>query len=171
MPLSEQGIAANRYMNIPRTLVFLIRENHILLIRGAPTKRLWAGKYNGVGGHIEPGEDVYSAATREVIEEAGISTIILRLSGIISIDTKQNPGILIFVFVGQTESTRTFTSSEGLLEWISLDKYKELPLVEDLPELIPHILQAYNTRSICYGKYFYSSDGSLRTSFFDPDND
>ena len=33
-----------------------------------------AGKYNGIGGHIEPGETTYEAITREFDEEAGVWT-------------------------------------------------------------------------------------------------
>jgi len=55
---------------VPRTLIFLERNGHVLLIRGGPDK-WFAGRYNGLGGHVEPGEDVYTAALREVQEEAG----------------------------------------------------------------------------------------------------
>ncbi|MDP3183744.1 MAG: NUDIX domain-containing protein, partial [Anaerolineales bacterium] len=66
MPASEQGVSRDRYMLIPRTLIFLRRGDSVLLIKGAPHKRLWANKYNGVGGHLERGEDVLSAARREL---------------------------------------------------------------------------------------------------------
>ena len=65
MPASEQGVDFSRYMLIPRVLIFLRRGNSVLLLKGAPTKRLWAGKYNGVGGHVEAGEGILSAAQRK----------------------------------------------------------------------------------------------------------
>jgi len=55
MPVSEQGLDLSRYMLIPRVLVFVKRGTSVLLIKGAATKRIWANKYNGVGGHVEPG--------------------------------------------------------------------------------------------------------------------
>lgn len=64
MPSSDQGINRERYMLIPRMLIFLRRGESVLLLKGAPTKRLWAGKYNGVGGHVERGEDILSAARK-----------------------------------------------------------------------------------------------------------
>ena len=73
MPASDQGIRRDRYMLIPRTLIFLRRGESVLLIRGAPNKPLWANKYNGVGGHIERGEDALSAARRELREETGLT--------------------------------------------------------------------------------------------------
>jgi 8-oxo-dGTP diphosphatase len=55
------------------TLCFLVRGNppgEILL--GFKKAGFGAGKYNGFGGKVEPGETVKSAAVREVEEEVGI---------------------------------------------------------------------------------------------------
>ena len=46
MPQSDQGITKDRYTVIPRTAIFLWRGDFVLLLKGAPTKRLWANKYN-----------------------------------------------------------------------------------------------------------------------------
>ena len=66
MSQSDQGVAHNRYTVILRTAIFLRRGDSYLLLKGAPTKRLWANKYNGLGGHVENGEDVLSAAKWEL---------------------------------------------------------------------------------------------------------
>lgn len=59
-------------MKIQRcTLLFLVRDDQILL---AMKKRgLGEGRYNGVGGKIEPGETVEQAAIRECHEEIGVT--------------------------------------------------------------------------------------------------
>lgn len=76
MPASDQGVHLPRYKVIPRTLIFLVHGEEILLIRGAPTKRLWANRYNGLGGHVEHGEDPLSAAKRELREEADRKSVV-----------------------------------------------------------------------------------------------
>src|SRR6476659_6756461 len=42
------------------------------------------GKYNGLGGKLEAGEDIVSGMKREIREEAGIECESLRLRGTIS---------------------------------------------------------------------------------------
>jgi 8-oxo-dGTP pyrophosphatase MutT (NUDIX family) len=53
------------------TLLFLLKDNHVLL---AMKKRgFGAGRWNGVGGKIEPGETTVEAAIRECSEEIGVT--------------------------------------------------------------------------------------------------
>ena len=42
MPREEQGVTSDRFSVIPRSLIFINRGDQILLLRGAPNKRLWA---------------------------------------------------------------------------------------------------------------------------------
>ncbi|MGD0610587.1 MAG: NUDIX domain-containing protein [Anaerolineales bacterium] len=138
MPRSEQGVDRQRYQLIPRVLIFLRRSGSVLLIKGAPTKRLWANKYNGVGGHVEPGEDILAAARRELLEETGLSAV-LWLCGTVVVETGQNPGICLFVFTGECNAGQPRPSEEGVLEWVPLVKIPELPVVEDLPVLLDRV--------------------------------
>ena len=138
MPVSEQGITLDRYMLIPRTMIFLRRENSYLLLKGAATKRLWAGKYNGLGGHVEIGEDVLSSAKRELREEAGVEAS-LWLCGTVIVDSGQNPGICLFVFCGESLRGEPKASKEGTGAWVDYDAINELPVVDDLPFLLGRI--------------------------------
>src|SRR5574337_589493 len=129
MPASDQVIRPDRYHLIPRVLIFITCERHVLLLRGAPTKRLWANKYNGVGGHVERGEDILSAARREIAEETGLTIASLRLRGVINIDAGQPVGIGMFVFPAATPERPSLTSPDGVLEWIPFDRLLEVDLV------------------------------------------
>ena len=124
-------------MLIPRTAIFVRRGDEYLLLKGAPTKRLWAGKYNGLGGHVDRGEDVLSSARRELVEESGISAN-LWLAGTVIVDAGET-GILLFVVVGENAQGEVQGSKEGTPEWIRKEALSQLPVVEDLPILLGRI--------------------------------
>jgi len=138
MPRSDQGVSRDRYMLIPRVLIFIRRGPLILLLKGAATKRLWANQYNGIGGHIEPGEDVLSAAQRELLEETSL-TADLWLCGTVVVETGENPGIGIYVFTGECPHGDPQASAEGTLEWLPIADVSDLPVVEDLPVVLSRI--------------------------------
>lgn len=144
MPKTDQGIEVSlkrdRYTVIPRTLVFITRGDRVLLLRGSAKKRIWANKYNGIGGHIERNEDIYSAARREVIEETGLNFENLRLVGLINVDGDQPTGIMLFVFAAESRSGEPIPSEEGTLEWIERDHITQVELVEDLPIILPRTI-------------------------------
>src|SRR5215208_2797857 len=137
MAQSDQGITKDRYAVIPRTAIFLRRGDSYLLLKGAPTKRLWANKYNGLGGHVERGEDVLSAAKRELLEETGLSAD-LWLCGITIVDAGA-AGICLFLFSGDCPQGEPKPSEEGSAEWVPYGTVSELPVVEDLPVLLSKI--------------------------------
>ncbi|MFP4345765.1 MAG: NUDIX hydrolase [Anaerolineales bacterium] len=141
MQPEEQRDDRTPYTAIPRTLVFLRRGNALLLLKGAPHKRLWAEKYNGLGGHIEPGETPRQAARREVEEESGLQIEALHLRALVHVTLPHPPGVLLFVFVGTCPTGGLRASEEGEPEWVPIEALSAYPLVEDLPELLPRILE------------------------------
>ena len=167
MPISDQDHTTFRYTLIPRTLIFLTHQNQILLIRGAPHKRLWANLYNGIGGHVERGEDLLTAAKRELREETGLTDIELWLCGTITIDTNDNPGIVIFVYRGECMVEELQESKEGSLVWNALDQVFSLPLVEDLYQLLPRILNTSQHGRKFSALYSYDERDQLKIRFSD----
>jgi len=162
MPPNEQGIHPERYQLIPRVLVFITFQNEVLLIKGAPTKRIWANKYNGIGGHVERGEDIYAAAQREVLEETGLSATDFHFRGVITIDAGQPTGIGMFVFTAIAPHRETTPSPEGSLEWVPVNQILERDLVEDLPTLLPKVLALPPGAAPFFGRYWYDSENRLQ---------
>jgi 8-oxo-dGTP diphosphatase len=168
MPASDQGVSKDRYAIIPRVLVFITRGREVLMIKGAPNKRIWANRYNGIGGHVEQGEDFLTAAYRELNEEAGITNIRLEMCALITIDAGESTGIGMAVFRGSMEEgtdVELKPSGEGALEWVHQFDMVSVPLVEDLPVLVPRVLARKPGDPVLFGQYSYSPDGKLQVRF------
>ena len=167
MGRSEQGVdaSAERYQVIPRVLVFIFNGGDVLLLRGAPTKRIWANRYNGVGGHIEAHEDVYSAAHREIREETGLVVHDLRCRGIVNIDAGQRTGILLTVFTAWSDERQAFPSEEGALEWVRLTDIPQLDLVDDVPVLLGRIAGMAEDAPPFFAHYSYDDHDQLQIAF------
>ena len=138
-----------RFTVEPRTLVFLLAGDAVLLIERAPTARLFPGYFNGIGGHVERGEDVLTAAMREVREETGLSVSALELRGVLTVGHSQyedasqpevEPGAIVFIFVGDAVGREVIPSAEGRLHWVPLDRLDTVRLMPDLFDLLPRLL-------------------------------
>jgi len=158
MRAEEQRDHRRRYTVIPRVLVFLTRADRVLLLKGASDKRLWADRYNGLGGHVEPGETPYQAALREVYEESGLSPAALTLRALIHVTMPEPPGVMISVFVGEAPEDTVQASAEGTPVWVRRDALVDLPLVVDLYELLPRVLLPGD---VIFGHYRFTDEGAV----------
>ena len=168
MPAIDQGVNFDRYMFVPRTLIFIVRGTSILLLKGSIDKRLWSGLYNGIGGHIEEGEDILTAAQRELFEETGLVCDDLYLCGVDIVNTGKNPGVCVYIFKGIHAQGELKTSQEGSLEWISSTDFYRVPLVPDLLVLLPRILDM-KPEDVPFSAYSdYDDNGNIRVRFGKP---
>ena len=162
--MKKQGSA--RHVVTPRTVLFLKRDKKWLFIQGAAHK-WWAGKFNGIGGSVEAGEDILSAALRETEEETGLRPEQLDLAAIIHIAAE--PAVLLFVFLGTLPPGELRPCHEGTFHWLSRQELADpnLPLMADLAFLLPRLWkwQAENpphSGQACPLSFFYDfSDGFI----------
>ena len=164
MGKNDQGVqgSGKKYKAIPRVLIFLRNEEDVLLLNGAADKRIWADKYNGVGGHVESEEDVLAAAKREVFEETGLNPRDLVLKAVVNIEAGDPLlGIVMFIFTGWSELRSTRRSYEGELHWIPLGDLSKYDLVEDLTWLLPKVLEDNLNGVPRYLHYHYDENDKL----------
>ncbi len=110
------------------TTIFLtdaIPARRILLLKRAADKKFAPNLYTGTGGKIEPGEDQYVGAKRELFEETGLSTALTEFGRIVINGKKR----ILFQFHGIYNSNLIPNCPEGVLEWVPVDKIFELPII------------------------------------------
>ena len=140
------------------TLCYIRRDGHTLMIhRVKVVGDMHAGKWNGLGGKLEPGETPEECAIREIREESGLSAILPRLRGFITFPGFSNDeDWYTFLFVVDNFQGELIDSPEGYLEWIPNDKLLDLNLWEGDRVFIPWL----DKPGFFSGKFVYK-DGAL----------
>lgn len=100
------------------------------------------GKFNGLGGKLDPLEDVVTGMKRELHEEAGIDVERMVLRGTVSWPGfgKDGEDWLGFVFrIDQWSGTCMDANPEGALEWVPIEKLLnfEVPLWDGDKHFLP----------------------------------
>lgn len=136
------------YTPIVATLGYVLspdRSKVLLVHRNARPDDQHLGKYNGLGGKMEPDEDVVACMRREIREEAGIECIGLHLRGTISWPGfgKRGEDWLGFVFlIDHYEGEPFGENPEGSLEWVAIERILELPLWDGDRHFLPLVFDA-----------------------------
>ncbi|HJU39697.1 MAG TPA: 8-oxo-dGTP diphosphatase [Tahibacter sp.] len=131
------------YTPIVATLGYVLSpdgERVLMVHRNARPDDHQLGKYNGLGGKLEPDEDVLAGMRREIREEAGIECEALELRGTISWPGfgKHGEDWLGFLFVVTRYTGTPFDSNaEGALEWVERAHMLDLPLWEGDRHFLP----------------------------------
>jgi 8-oxo-dGTP diphosphatase len=124
MPYTPILATLGYVMSSDRTSVLLVHRN-----RRPNDAHL--GKYNGLGGKLQAGEDVVSGMRREIREEAGIECVRLVFRGTISWPGFGKEGEDWFGFIFRIDDWQGLPpreNTEGTLEWTEVSRVLELPL-------------------------------------------
>lgn len=117
-----------------------------------------AGKWIGIGGHLEENESPEECIRREAREEAGIALTALRLRGIITFILPDWGNELTFLYTAQTQSDALPDCPEGVLRWVPVEQVPSLPLWEGDKVFLPLL----RTREDCFSlKLTYAPGGAL----------
>jgi len=122
------------------TLSFVLHGGDVLLLRHRDTSDRFPGRWNGIGGHVEPGECIAACARREVREETGLDVDDLRLRGVVHETGLLGHAHVLFVFSGHARSRDARALEGHALQWQSLARVRELPLVPDVAPLLERAL-------------------------------
>ncbi len=102
-----------------------------MLHRNKKDSDVHRGKWNGLGGKIEPGETPEQCIIREVLEESGLTIRSPRMHGVLTFpDFKPGEDWYAFVFTASEFSGNLTNSPEGTLAWVDTDKVTDLNLWE-----------------------------------------
>ena len=136
------------------TLCYLKKNDHILMLyRNKKENDPCQGKWVGIGGKFEAGEDAEQCLLREVYEETGLKLCDYHFHGIVHFKSDRLPdedmylysasswcGEALFAYVPCLEecpeedkkntAEKSFSCSEGTLCWIPMDKVLDLNLWE-----------------------------------------
>lgn len=101
------------------TLCYVKRNGQTLMIhRVKKANDIHAGKWNGLGGKLEPGESPEQCVIREVREEAGLEIENPRYHGLLVFADFKAEDWYVWVFTADQFTGEVSDSSEGRLHWI-----------------------------------------------------
>lgn len=114
------------------TLCYLRQGGKTLMIhRIKKINDMHQGKWNGLGGKLEPGETPEECAIREIYEESGLKVHNPTWKGLLTFPGFANDeDWYAFVFVAREFEGEIIDSPEGDLHWIEDERLPELELWE-----------------------------------------
>jgi 8-oxo-dGTP diphosphatase len=138
------------------TLLFVVDGERVLLID--KKRGHGAGRINGPGGKLEPGESLPECALRETLEETGIAAAAPVLKGRFKFVDRVQPQWLGYIFVATQYSGSAVETAEARPMWLKKDEIPYQRMWEDDRYWLPRVLAGE-----CLEGEFLFDDGRLLT--------
>ena len=137
------------------TLIFVIRDGQILLIR--KKRGLGAGKINGPGGRIDPGETPAQCAVREAQEELHITPLDVKPCGELFFQFADGFKLHGYVFLAHAFEGTPPETDEALPIWAPLDRIPYHEMWADDRYWLPFMLADHSFT----GRFLFKDDTML----------
>lgn len=154
------------HSDIRRTLLFLQRDGELLL---AMKKRGFGmGKWNGVGGKLEPGETVEQALIRETEEEIGVTPTnfwpVAELDFVQDAETDDPWHMYVYAYLCDEWQGEPSESEEMAPKWYGLDAIPYGEMWQDDEYWLPQVLAGQNV----IGRFTFDHEDKLLTHAVKP---
>ena len=137
---------------IHATLMFIVKDGRVLLIE--KKRGLGAGKINGPGGKIDPGESPVECVIRETREELLITPSTPRKLGELWFSMSDSPDILCHVYRADDHLGIPTETDEAVPVWTPVDEIPYQRMWEDDAHWLPLLLaeQTFHGRFVFHGE-------------------
>ena len=126
-------------------LCFIVKDGRVLLIR--KKRGLGAGKINGPGGKIEPGETALDSAIRETQEEIGVTPLTIAERGVLHFQFTDGYSLLCTVFVAHDFEGVPIETAEAVPMWFALEAIPYDEMWADDRQWLPQALAGRSFRA------------------------
>ena len=140
--ISTKGVSMKTQLT---TLLLIIQDSRILL---AEKKRgFGVGKYNGIGGKVEPNETIEEAMIRETKEEIGVTPTNYHKQATITFDewvNDEEKQVIMSVFVAKDYIGEIIETEEMKPMWFDISNIPYEKMFEDDKTWLPEILKGHS---------------------------
>lgn len=152
---------SDTHTDIRRTLLLIRSGDKILL---AMKKRGFGeGKWNGVGGKIEPGETLEGALVRETKEEIGVTPkswqAVAELDFIQDAETTDPWHMYVYAYMCEEWEGEPTESEEMRPQWFEMGDFPYKDMWDDDPFWLPQVLEGKKV----VGTFTFDSEDKLLT--------
>lgn len=134
------------------TLIFVQQNDQVLLIR--KKRGLGAGKINGPGGKLEPGESAQACAHRELHEELCVVVSTSENRGRLRFQFTDHYSIDVQVFVAESYTGVPAETEEAVPLWFAVEQIPYHEMWEDDSIWLPRVLAGEKVN----GRFIFDGD-------------